>query len=123
MAAIEDTDDEENYQENYEENYEDFEAAPSPESGSSSNSISDEQDEQYDREQQVEQDRQDEQDEQRIPQAAAFKIPSRTISAVEHPFLIMDLDKGLETFGPNPQFPSVRPRAILFDPDVPIMLM
>ncbi|PSS00793.1 RNA polymerase III transcription factor IIIC subunit-domain-containing protein, partial [Coniella lustricola] len=40
-------------------------------------------------------------------QAPAFKIPSRTISAVEHPFLVMDVDKGLETFGPNPQFQSV----------------
>ncbi|KAF3770984.1 hypothetical protein M406DRAFT_226956, partial [Cryphonectria parasitica EP155] len=39
--------------------------------------------------------------------APAFKIPSRTISAVEHPFLIMDVDKGLKTFGPNPQFQAV----------------
>lgn len=42
------------------------------------------------------------------PQAPAFKIPSRTIAAVEHPFLIHNLDKGLGTFGPNPQFQSVR---------------
>lgn len=42
------------------------------------------------------------------PQAPAFKIPSRTIAAVEHPFLIQNLDKGLDTFGPNPQFQSVR---------------
>ncbi|KAK2602429.1 hypothetical protein N8I77_008961 [Diaporthe amygdali] len=41
------------------------------------------------------------------PQAPAFKIPSRTIAAVEHPFLIQNLDKGLGTFGPNPQFQSV----------------
>lgn len=40
-------------------------------------------------------------------QAPAFKIPSRTIAAVEHPFLIQNLDKGLDTFGPNPQFQSV----------------
>lgn len=42
-----------------------------------------------------------------VPQAPAFKIPSRTISAVEHPFLVMDIEKGLETFGPNPQFQAV----------------
>ncbi|KAG8159029.1 hypothetical protein KVR01_011472 [Diaporthe batatas] len=41
------------------------------------------------------------------PQAPAFKIPSRTIAAVEHPFLIQNLDKGIETFGTNPQFQSV----------------
>lgn len=46
------------------------------------------------------------------PQAPAFKIPSRTISAVEHPFQIMDLDKGLETFGPTPQFASVSPKTV-----------
>jgi hypothetical protein len=47
------------------------------------------------------------------PQAPAFKIPSRTIAAVEHPFLIQDLDKGLGTFGPNPQFQSVSSHHIL----------
>lgn len=41
------------------------------------------------------------------PQAPAFKIPSRTIAAVEHPCLVKDLDKGVDTFGPNPQFQSV----------------
>lgn len=41
------------------------------------------------------------------PQAPAFKIPSRTIAAVEHPFLVKNLDKGIETFGSNPQFQSV----------------
>lgn len=47
------------------------------------------------------------------PQAPAFKIPSRTIAAVEHPFLIQNLDKGLDTFGPNPQFQSVRSHPFL----------
>lgn len=41
------------------------------------------------------------------PQAPAFKIPSRTIAAVEHPFLVKNLDKGIDSFGPNPQFQSV----------------
>lgn len=50
------------------------------------------------------------------PQAPAFKIPSRTIAAVEHPFLIQNLDKGLNTFGPNPQFQSVRLRHFLLPP-------
>lgn len=50
------------------------------------------------------------------PQAPAFKIPSRTIAAVEHPFLIQNLDKGLDTFGPNPQFQSVRSYHFLFLP-------
>lgn len=41
-------------------------------------------------------------------QAPAFKIPSRTIAAVEHPFMVKNVDKGIDTFGPNPQFESVR---------------
>lgn len=39
--------------------------------------------------------------------APSFKIPSRTIAAVEHPFLLMNINNGLETFGPNAQYHSV----------------
>lgn len=107
MVAAEDTD------------LEEIEAPLTPESPSSSSSISDEQEEQDDENDQddqdeIDQDDQDEQDEQdepgehELPQAPSFKIPSRTISAVEHPCLIMNLDRGLDTFGSNPQFQSVR---------------
>lgn len=77
-------------------------AAPSRADGSSQGSSSDDQ---YD-----DQEDEDEPDVDVRPQAPAFKIPSRTISAVEHPFLVMNIDKGLETFGPNPQFNAVSPQ-------------
>ncbi|ROW02778.1 hypothetical protein VSDG_01884 [Cytospora chrysosperma] len=64
--------------------FEETEAPPSPGSPSSSSVASEEQ-----------------------PQAPAFKIPSRTIAAVEHPCLVKNIDKGIDTFGPNPQFQSV----------------
>lgn len=101
MQPVEDTDYDED---NYDEDYDEIQAAPSPDTGSSSASTSDDQ---YDQEDEDEQDDQLEHDDEETFPAPVFKIPSRTISAVEHPFLIMDLDKGLETFGPNPQFNSV----------------
>lgn len=82
--------DEEDDGESGEDSYDDTEA-------------SDEQNDEYDN-----QDQQEAQQER--PQAPAFKISSRIISAVEHPFQIMDLDKGLDTFGPTPQFESVSPK-------------
>lgn len=78
-------------------------------SGSSSSSVSDEEDEQFDRDEQDRADLDgDDDEEDEILQAPSFKIPSRTISAVEHPCLIKNLDKAVDTFGPNPQFQSVR---------------
>lgn len=47
------------------------------------------------------------QDDEEDPLAPSFAIPSRTISAVEHPFLVMNIDKALDSFGPNPQYDSV----------------
>lgn len=52
---------------------------------------------------------QDDEDEE-APQAPSFMIPSRTISAVEHPFLVMNVDKALDSFGPKPQYDSVGPK-------------
>lgn len=53
-------------------------------------------------------DDEEEDDQEPEPEAPSFKIPSRSMAAVEHPFLIMNVDKGIETFGNNPQFPAVR---------------
>lgn len=121
MQPMEDVDDEggngqyednydENDDENYDENDDDIPAAHNSDTGSSSASTSDDQ---YDQEDEDDQDDELGQDEEETPQAPSFKIPSRTIAAVEHPFLVMDLTKGLETFGPNPQYRSVSPEAHL----------
>lgn len=69
---------------------------------SPSESISSEDEDRQDR-----QDRTEQEDDADIAAAPSFKIPSRTISAVEHPCIIKDLDKALATFGPNPQYQSV----------------
>lgn len=89
-----------------ESDFDEAETPPSHGSGSSSSSpsVSSEEEEPYD---QNDQDRA-ELDDEEVPQAPSFKIPSRTISAVEHPCMIKNLDKGVDTFGPNPQFQSVR---------------
>lgn len=86
-------------------------SAPSSSSSDySSASTSDEQDDESDQDG-VDNDEEghfrDDQDEEEPPQAPSFAIPSRTISAVEHPFLVMNVDKALDSFGPNPQYDSV----------------
>lgn len=55
------------------------------------------------------------QEDEQETQAPSFAVPSRTIAAVEHPFLVMNVDKGLETFGNNPQYDSVMIRLLLLD--------
>lgn len=87
-----------------ESDFDEAETPPSQGPGSSSPSVSGEEEEQDDQDDAE----RAELDDEEIPQAPSFKIPSRTISAVEHPCIIKNLDKGLETFGPNPQFQSVR---------------
>lgn len=86
------------------------EGAETYSSASSSSEEEEEEEEQYDRDDQARGDL----DEEDIPQAPSFKIPSRTISAVEHPFMVKNLDKGLASFGPNPQFQSVREKYIFY---------
>lgn len=49
----------------------------------------------------------EEDDEEDDTQAPTFMVPSRTIAAVEHPFLIMNQASALESFGPTPQYNSV----------------
>lgn len=98
-------------EENYGENSDGSDVAPSQDSGVSSASGSDghyEQEGEDEQDDDQEQEEEEEEDEEQL-QAPAYKIPSRTIAAVEHPFLVMDVDKGLDTFGPNPQFQSVSP--------------
>lgn len=53
----------------------------------------------------------DEYDDDEPREAPTFMIPSRTIAAVEHPFMVVNTDKALETFGVNPQYRSVRCKA------------
>lgn len=108
-----------NDEEKYDENFDGSDAAPSQGSGSSSASGSgghyeQEGEAEQDDDQEQEEDEEDEEEEQQL-QAPAYKIPSRTIAAVEHPFLVMDVDKGLDTFGPNPQFQSVSPEPSIGD--------
>lgn len=102
MQAVEDSD------------LEETEAPPSQESDSATSSTEDEQDdgdeqdeEEDEEDEEEDADNEDDEDDEEAPEAPSFKIPSRTIAAVEHPFLVMDVDKGVETFGPNPQFQSV----------------
>lgn len=49
----------------------------------------------------------EQQDEEEDSQAPTFPVPSRTIAAVEHPFLVMNQANALESFGPTPQYSSV----------------
>ncbi|RYP11770.1 hypothetical protein DL765_007612 [Monosporascus sp. GIB2] len=39
--------------------------------------------------------------------APTFDLPSRKIVAIEHPCIVQNLDKGLDTFGPRPDFRSL----------------
>jgi len=39
--------------------------------------------------------------------AAQFRIPLRNITALEHPLLIKNLEKGLKTFGWKPDYDAV----------------
>jgi len=39
--------------------------------------------------------------------APQYQIPTRGITALEHPLIIKDLDKGLKTFGRKPDFDAV----------------
>lgn len=39
--------------------------------------------------------------------APIFEVPPRKIVAIEHPCVILNLDKGLATFGPDPDFQKV----------------
>ncbi|RYO98275.1 hypothetical protein DL764_007141 [Monosporascus ibericus] len=41
------------------------------------------------------------------PAAPTLDLPSRKIVAIEHPCIIQNIDKGLDTFGPQPNFRSV----------------
>lgn len=95
----------------YDENYDGNDTAPSQDFDSSSASGSDGH---YEQDDDQEQEEEEEEEEEQL-QAPAYKIPSRTIAAVEHPFLIMDVDKGLDTFGPNPQYQSVSPEPVTVD--------
>ena len=39
--------------------------------------------------------------------APIFDLSSRKIVAIEHPCVVRDLDKGIDVFGPNPEFHTV----------------
>lgn len=81
-------------------------ASASSSSNYTSSSSSEEQEDESDQDEQGN-DEEGNQDDDEEPQAPSFAIPSRTISAVEHPFLVMNIDKALDSFGPNPQYDSV----------------
>jgi hypothetical protein len=48
--------------------------------------------------------------------ASAYKIPPRRLVAVEHPMIIKDVDKGIRTFGENPDYKSVSENLISAGP-------
>lgn len=81
-------------------------SASSGSSSDYSSSVSEDHDNEYDHDG-LDNDGEGNQDDEEDPQAPSFAIPSRTISAVEHPFLVMNIDKALDSFGPNPQYDSV----------------
>lgn len=39
--------------------------------------------------------------------APIFDVPDRKMVAIEHPCVVINLDKGLATFGPEPDFQKV----------------
>ncbi|CAN8095690.1 unnamed protein product [Discula destructiva] len=86
-------------------------ASPSNASSSYSDSVdsSEEEDSNEDDDEDGAQDSQDEED----ARAPSFLVPSRTIAAVEHPFLVMNIDNALDSFGPTPQYRSI------LNPNVP----
>lgn len=44
---------------------------------------------------------------EQLSTAPVFEVPSRNVVAIEHPGLVLNLDNGLRTFGPEPNFASV----------------
>ena len=46
-----------------------------------------------------------EEDDEPVP---CYDIPARRITSLEHPLIIKDLDKGLKTFGNQPDYGAVR---------------
>ena len=55
--------------------------------------------------------------------APVFDLPSRKVVAIEHPCVVLNLDKGLDVFGPSPEFHTVSlllPRQKIAKPATPI---
>jgi len=45
--------------------------------------------------------------------APRYAIPARRLGALEHPLLVKDVDKAIQTFGMNPSLQVVRPSLLI----------
>lgn len=46
--------------------------------------------------------------------APTFEVPSRKIVAVDHPCILLNLENGLQSFGPKPNFQKVSYRPLSY---------